>query len=96
MAWAGYRRLIAVGETIVPDTSYLDCVRRNDAVAAWRYWTGSAEEGGLGGLTLSTKLNLLANAGLVAPPDARKKGADVQPLDPDCVNDFRTWIDDID
>ena len=95
-AWAGYRRLIAVGETIVPDHAYLDCVRRNDAVAAWRHWTGSMEAGGLGGLTLSTKLNLLANAGLVAPPDVRKKGADIHPMDPDRVDDFRSWIDDLD
>lgn len=95
-AWAGYRRLIAVGETIVPDDAYLDCVRRNDAVGAWRHWTGSMEAGGLGGLTLSTKLNLLANAGLVAPPDARKKGADIHPMDPDRVDDFRSWIDDLD
>ncbi|MCY3875147.1 MAG: ATPase, T2SS/T4P/T4SS family [Rhodobacteraceae bacterium] len=95
-AWAGYRRLIAVGETIVPDAAYLDCVRRNDAVGAWRHWTGSMETGGLGGLTLSTKLNLLANAGLVAPPDARKKGADIHPMDPDHVDDFRSWIDDLD
>ena len=95
-AWAGYRRLIAVGETIVPDAAYLDCVRRNDAVGAWRHWTGSMDAGGLGGLTLSTKLNLLANAGLVAPADARKKGADIHPMDPDRVEDFRAWIDDLD
>ena len=94
-AWAGYRRLIAVGETIVPDDAYLDCVRRNDAVAAWRHWTGSMEAGGLGGLTLSNKLNLLANAGLVAPPDARKKGADISPMDPDRLDDFRSWIEDL-
>ncbi len=93
LAWAGYRRLIAVGETIVPDDAYLDCVRRNDAVAAWRHWTGSMEKGGLGGLPLSSKLNLLANAGLVAPPDARKKGADICPVDPDRLADFQPWFD---
>ena len=54
------------------------------------------DAGGLGGLTLSTKLNLLVNAGLVAAPDARKKGADIHPMDPARVDDFRSWIDDLD
>ena len=92
-AWAGYRRLIAVGETIVPDEGYLDCVRRNDAVAAWRHWTGSCDRGGLGGLTLSDKLNLLVNAGLVAPPDARKKGADISLVDAGRSEILGNWIE---
>ncbi len=94
-AWAGYRRLIAVGETIVPDDGYLDCVRRNDAVAAWRHWTGSCDRGGLGGLTLSDKLNLLVNAGLVAPPDARKKGADISRMNADRNEILKTWVEDL-
>ena len=91
-AWAGYRRLIAVGETIVPDEGYLDCVRRNDAIAAWRHWTGTLENGGLEGITLSRKINLLANAGLVAPSDARKKGADVAKMDEGMLDRYRHWI----
>ena len=91
-AWAGYRRLIAVGETIVPDEGYLDCVRRNDAIAAWRHWTGTLENGGLEGITLSRKINLLANAGLVAPSDARKKGADVAKMDEGMLDRYRAWI----
>ena len=91
-AWAGYRRLIAVGETIVPDEGYLDCVRRNDAIAAWRHWTGPFDQGGLEGITLSRKINLLANAGLVAPSDARKKGADVAKMDDGMLDRYRNWI----
>lgn len=91
-AWAGYRRLTAVGETIVPDEVYLDCVRRNDAIAAWRHWTSPLASGGLEGLTLSRKINLLANAGLVAPSDARKKGADVAKMDRGILDRYRTWI----
>ena len=91
-AWAGYRRLIAVGETIVPDEGYLDCVRRNDAIAAWRHWTSPLDGGGLAGITLSRKINLLANAGLVAPPDARKKGAHVARVDEGMLDRYRNWI----
>ncbi len=94
-AWAGYRRLVAVAETIVPDDGYLDCVRRNDAIAAMRHWRAPLDAGGLAGLTLSDKLNALANAGLVAPADARKKGADVCPMDPAKLANFRKWIDDL-
>ena len=95
-AWAGYRRLIAVGETIVPDETYLDCVRRNDAIAAWRHWTDSEDAGGLGGLTLSAKLNLLVGAGLVAPSDARKKGGDVFRPEASQNETFSAWMNGID
>jgi len=91
-AWAGYRRLIAVAETIMPDDGYLDCVRRNDAVAAWRHWTRSRSTGGLGGLTLSAKLNFLVNSGLVSPRDARKKGADIYQTEANQNEQFHKWI----
>ena len=91
-AWAGYRRLIAVGETIVPDEGYLDCVRRNDAIAAWRHWTSSFDKGGLEGMTLSRKINLLVNAGLVAPADARKKGTDVGVMDQGMLDRYQSWV----
>ncbi len=91
-ALAGYRRLVAVGETIVPDEGYLDCVRRNDAIAAWRHWTGPFAAGGLEGMTLSRKINLLVNAGLVAPADARKKGADVGVMDQGMLERYQGWI----
>ena len=95
MAWAGYRRLIAVGETIVPDEGYLDCVRRNDAIAAWRHWTSSHKEGGLEGMTLSRKIQLLATAGLVAPSDARKKGGRVVEVDQGLLQRYQSWIADL-
>ena len=91
-AWAGYRRLIAVAETIVPDDDYLDCVRRNDAIAAWQYWTKSLEAGGLGGLTLDKKINYLVNAGLVSPIDARKKGVDVCRVADERMGEWQTWM----
>ena len=94
-AWAGYRRLIAVGETILPDDGYLDCVRMNDAVAAWRHWTGTREQGGLGGMTLSEKLNLLVNAGLVAASDARKKGADIFRIEAAPNEIIDRWVEDL-
>ena len=92
MAWAGYRRLIAVGESIVPDEGYLDCVRRNDAIAAWRHWTAPLSAGGLEGMTLSRKIQLLASAGLVAPSDARKKGGRVVEVDQGMLDRYQTWI----
>ena len=72
-AWAGYGRgRQAVAEWIVPDDGYLEFVRKNQAIRAWRYWM---EE--LGGETLGTKLWKLAGAGAVDPFDALKKGAQV-------------------
>ncbi|MCY3875776.1 MAG: ATPase, T2SS/T4P/T4SS family [Rhodobacteraceae bacterium] len=91
-AWAGYRRMIAVAETLVPDDEYLRCVRRNDAVAAWRHWTRSAENGGLEGLYVGHKLNLLVNAGLVAPHDARQNGADVCVASADKLSRYGNWL----
>ena len=72
-AWAGYGRgRQAVAEWIVPDDGYLEFVRKNEAIKAWRYWM---EE--LGGETIGTKLWKLAGAGAVDPFDALKKGAQV-------------------
>ena len=72
-AWAGYgngRR--AVAEWIVPDDGYLEFVRKEDAIGAWRYWMDD-----LGGETLGSKLWKLVGAGAVDPFDALKKGAQV-------------------
>ena len=72
-AWAGYgngRR--AVAEWIVPDDGYLECVRGNDAIGAWRYWKDE-----LGGETIGSRLWKLVGAGAVDPFDALKKGAQV-------------------
>ena len=63
-AWAGYERQLAVAETIRPDEGYLDCVRRGDAGAAWKYWIET--------------IWALVVQGHVDPGDAIRKGADLR------------------
>jgi type II secretory ATPase GspE/PulE/Tfp pilus assembly ATPase PilB-like protein len=75
-AWAGYRRLIAVGEVIEPDETWFRHLLKRDAFAAQRHWLTPKDQGGLGGTTLGTKIARLALAGQVDPGDAIRKGAD--------------------
>ena len=72
-AWAGYERQLAVAETIRPDEGYLDCVRKEDAGAAWRYWIDE-----LGGQPLSGLIWALVVEGQVDPGDALRKGAELR------------------
>lgn len=73
-AWVGYERQVAVAETIVPDEEYLMRVRAEDMLGAKRHWLTDREEGGLGGLTISQKLEALVRKGQVDPHDAIRKG----------------------
>ena len=72
-AWAGYERQLAVAETIRPDQGYLDCVRRGDAGAAWKYWIEEMD-----GKPLSGAIWALVVQGHVDPGDAIRKGADLR------------------
>jgi general secretion pathway protein E len=75
LAWAGYRRQIAVGEVIVPNDEYFDFVRARDANGARKYWLKPKIDGGLGGITLQQKLTQLVLDGQLDPHDAiRRKG----------------------
>lgn len=71
-AWAGYSNRLAFAEWIVPDEGYLEFVRDNDALGAWRYWLDT-----LGGVTLGTKIWRSVGDGLVDPFDALAKGGQI-------------------
>jgi len=76
-AWSGYERQIAVTEFIEPDDAYLTLIRSNDAIGAKNHWEAPAEEGGMGGVTLSEKLNMLVHLGACDQKDVIKKGAEI-------------------
>jgi general secretion pathway protein E len=78
-AWSGYQRQIAVTEFIEPDDTYLTLVRQNDAIGAKNYWERPQDKGGMGGVTLSEKLNMLVHLGVCDPKDVIKKGAQILP-----------------
>ena len=73
-AWNGYAGLRAVMELIRPDEGYLEQVRRQDPIAARRYWIEA-----LGGEPLERSLDALVGAGRVDPFDALTKGALLSP-----------------
>jgi general secretion pathway protein E len=75
IAWAGYGRLIAVGELIEPDDTYLACIGRNDGLGAMQHWRRPKDQGGLGGVTIGEKIRGNVLAGLVDPDDGRDRGA---------------------
>ncbi len=75
-AWAGYERQIAVAETIEPDEKYLLKVRAEDMLGAKNYWLQPKSEGGMGGMTIARKIELLIRQGLVDPHDGIRKGWD--------------------
>ncbi|EEE35131.1 putative type II/IV secretion system protein [Rhodobacteraceae bacterium KLH11] len=77
LAWWGYRREIAVGEVIEPDTGYLKCVRDKDAIGALEHWLKPRVDGGLGGITISQKMTELALSGRVDPRDVVLKRGDL-------------------
>ena len=72
-ARAGYRRQIAVAETIRPDPAgdYMGCVRAGDAFAARRFWLGE-----MGGVTVQARIAALVARGLVDARDAEARGVD--------------------
>lgn len=78
MAWAGYQRLLAVGEFVQPDDDFLRGVQKNDSLSARAHWLKEPSKGGMGGVTVSEKLTSMCNEGLVDPRDCRKKGASPQ------------------
>lgn len=75
-AWSGYERLQAVAEFIEPDSEYLLKVRSSDTIGAQRHWLLPKEKGGLGGITISQKVEGMIKNGLVDPHDGIRKGWD--------------------
>ena len=73
-AWAGYARLIAVGEVISPDEQYMRLVGAQDETGARNYWLKPKHEGGMGGTTLSDKFKKLVVEGNVEFKDAARIG----------------------
>jgi len=91
-AWSGYQRLVAVSEFIEPDDAYLTMIRSNDAIRAKNHWERPVEEGGLGGVTLSEKLNMLVHLGACDPKDVIKKGAELLPQPNKMDETLEAWI----
>lgn len=85
IAWAGYARLVAVGELIEPDETYLTAIGQNDGLAAMLHWRKPKAKGGLGGRTIGEKVSERVLAGVVDPEDGRDKGAGDVALGPKLV-----------
>ncbi|MDE3081653.1 MAG: Flp pilus assembly complex ATPase component TadA, partial [Paracoccaceae bacterium] len=75
-AWAGYQRLIAVGEVIEPTEEWFRYVIARDAFGARNHWLRPKSEGGLGGTSLGLKVARHVVAGRLDAFDAITKGAD--------------------
>ena len=93
-AWSGYQRLIAVTEFIEPDDTYLTMIRENNAIGAKNYWEKPVSEGGMGGVTLSEKLNMLVHLGACDPKDVVKKGAQILPEPVKMDATLESWVVD--
>jgi type II secretory ATPase GspE/PulE/Tfp pilus assembly ATPase PilB-like protein len=91
-AWSGYQRLVAVTEFIEPDDAYLSLIRSNDAIGAKNYWEKPVSENGMGGVTLSEKLNMLVHLGACDPKDVVKKGAQILPEPVKMDATLRAWV----
>jgi type II secretory ATPase GspE/PulE/Tfp pilus assembly ATPase PilB-like protein len=91
-AWAGFQRLVAVAEMIEPDDEYLKLIRANDAIGAKSHWTGPKEQGGMSGITLAEKLNMLVKMGAVDPKSIIKKGAAIEDPGEKMTDVYREWI----
>ena len=73
-SWAGYARLIAVGEFIEPDDTYFEYVRQQDEAGARKHWLKPMTQGGLGGITITQKIAKMVSRGLVDSEDAKRLG----------------------
>lgn len=73
LAWAGYRRQIAVGEVIAPDRAYFDHVLNKHFNGALAHWLTPKSEGGMGGIPIARKLTELVLQGQLDPYDALRK-----------------------
>lgn len=91
-AWSGYQRLVAVSEFIEPDDTYLTLIRSNDAIGAKNYWERASSEGGMGGVTLSEKLNMMVHLGACDPKDVIKKGAELLAEPVKMSADLERWV----
>lgn len=94
-AWSGYQRQVAVTEFIEPDDAYLTLIRANDAISAKNHWERSLSDGGLGGVTLSEKLNMMVHLGACDPKDVIKKGAEILPTPVKMDAVLEAWIRDL-
>ena len=77
LAWAGYERLMAVGECVEPDDRFNAFVRANDANGAREYWLRPASEGGMGGIELEAKTTELVLTGQLDPFDCLLRKGDL-------------------
>ena len=86
-AWAGYSRLTAVAECIIPDETYFTFVAAHNEAGARQHWLRPINEGGLGGTTLSQKLASMLTAGDIDADDAREHGlrAVIQKRSSECL-----------
>jgi general secretion pathway protein E len=76
-AWAGYQRLVAVGEVIEPDDAFNAFVRANDANGANAHWLKPKAEGGMGGIEIEAKMTDFVLQGQLDPFDALGKKGDL-------------------
>ncbi len=77
LAWAGYRRQIAVGEVIMPDRAYFDHVLNKNFNGALAHWLKPESAGGMGGIPIACKLTDLVLQGQLDPYDALRKHGDL-------------------
>jgi general secretion pathway protein E len=94
-AWSGYQRQVAVTEFIEPDDTYLTLIRANDAISAKNHWERPSDMGGMGGVTLSEKLNMMVHLGACDPKDVIKKGAEILPSPVRMDPVLEGWIRDL-
>jgi general secretion pathway protein E len=94
-AWSGYQRQIAVTEFIEPDDAYLTLIRNNDAIGAKNHWERPLDGRGMGGITLSEKLNMLVHLGACDPKDVIKKGGQILPSPDKMDLVLEGWIRDL-
>lgn len=76
-AWAGYARMIAVAEFIRPDETYRNAVIARNSQEAYSHWIKPREEGGLGGITVDSRLARKVLAGGVDFLDARRRARSI-------------------
>lgn len=86
-AWAGYSRLTAVAECIIPDETYFTFVAAHNEAGARQHWLRPINESGLGGTTLSQKLASMLSTGDIDADDAREHGlrAVIQKRSAECL-----------
>ena len=73
-AWGGVMRMRAVAEYIRVDDRFRGFVENNDSRCAHAYWTTPETDGGMGGITVDTRIAALVAAGEVDYVDVSNDG----------------------